>query len=364
LVTSLAADTGKVLWHYKMSGTAAMSPSLFGGILYVGTHDPKSVLVALDPATGQRLWQAHVRGGLRGSPVVIGNLLYVGLGLGDAPLCTPGAIRVFNARTGEPGPRWFVEGGGGADGGGVWGPISYDGRQLLFGTGNTCKNSPATANAIVGMSPGLALNFSIPTKMPLDDDDVAGGIMVRDGVGYVIGKNGVFYAVDLASGRVRFSKWLGAPDGNGEFASPSFAASTLIVGGGSIQDQYSLPPNAPPGGRLYGLGLDGSKKWLRLSKWPVTGYVATSHGVAFADIDDKLDALDPATGAILWSYPLQGISVSSPAIGPSGLFATDLDGFVYAFGLPGRGAVMPSASAQVLYHLGRTPRMPVYCRFR
>ena len=365
-LTALDAKTGTVKWQRQLGYSVAMTPSIYDGVLFVGTHNaPTSQLTALDPLTGNILWQQSVPGGLQGSPLAVNGTLYVGVGLGDPGLCRPGGLFTFAEHTGAPGPYWLTESPADQDdGGGVWGPISYDGSRIVYGTGNTCQNAPKLANAVVAVSPDLATLWSYQTSPALNDDDVGGGVMVLGKNGYVIGKTGFLYAFDLPTGIALWKTNLGAIDGYGGHATPSYTEGTLIVSGG-----YPVPATGAPGqvptGTLYGLGQNGGVKWKITAHYPpASSYVATTPDLAFAELDNSIQALEPSSGKTLWSYTTLGNFSGGPAITQSGLFAADLSGTVYAFGISSS-----SSSSQRRGQAGAIrgfskykPTMPPYCK--
>lgn len=366
-LSALRADTGVVLWQKPLGYSVALTPSIYDGILFVGTHDaPVSILSALDPSTGNLVWQQLVQGGLNGSPVSVNGILYVGVGLGDPIACRPGGIYTFNEHTGAPGPYWLTEEDGNqSDGGGIWGPISYDGQEIIYGTGNTCANASDNANAVLAISPDLSKVWAVQTSTPTNDDDVGGGIMVFGTSGYVLGKNGTLYAINLKTGLILWSDNLGAVDGYGGHPTPSYTEGTLIVSGG-----FPVPPTGDPAqvptGTLYGLGLDGSVKWkISVSYPPSSTYVATTPDLAFAELDNSIDALDPATGRTLWSYTTTGDFSAGPVITQSGLFVADLSGTLYAFSVSAGNSSRTRLSTGVHAIKGVTkykPTIPPYCK--
>ncbi|HTX58121.1 MAG TPA: PQQ-binding-like beta-propeller repeat protein [Verrucomicrobiae bacterium] len=344
-LSALDAASGRRLWHRRFDRNA-MTPAYHDGTLFVSTrdavHNHPSVFYALDPATGATRWQVSIPGGTHSSPVFANGFVYVAVALGDAPFCDAGGVHLFDERTGAPGPVWLTSAQDQPDGGGVWGALSLtpDGESLLYGTGNTCHNSPATANAIVAITPYATLRWADNTADPLADDDVAGGVMVLGNDGYVIGKNGVFYHVDVRSGTILWSLSLGAPVGFGGFATPSYTESTLIVSGGFSR----LAGAAPTGGMLYGLTTAGARKWEIRTKVPAEGgWIATTEDLAFTMLDNSVDALDPSTGKILWSYTTQGYpnSQTGAIVTPEGVFADDIKGYLYAFTIPKPGDAAP-----------------------
>jgi outer membrane protein assembly factor BamB len=333
MVRALDAQTGAVKWSYSLGGPIWMTPYLHNGIVYVGTHTPNGVLAAIDATTGALRWSADLPGSLRSAPVVIGNELYIGISDGDPPACRPGGVYMLNAATGEQGPVWLTVPGSEHDGGGVWGPLSWDGSRLLFGTGNTCSQNPTEANSIVAMTSSETELWHVQTAPAYHDLDVAGGVLVHGNRGYVIAKSGMFYAIELDSGNVLWNIRLNRRRGQGAFSTPVIADSTIIESNG-FNGRRAAFAKARMSGGLVGISQSGTVKWTILTAHPITGSASAVPGLAFVALDNSLAAIDPATGAKLWQYPTQGVfAASSPAITSDGVFAADFNGYVYAFGV-------------------------------
>jgi outer membrane protein assembly factor BamB len=352
LLTALDAQTGKKIWQNQLPATVAMTPSIYDGVLYIATHITSGKLYAIDPKTGSILWSQSLAGSGRAVPAYVNGKLYIGVAAGDPPTCKPGGIYEFDAKTGAPGPKWLTDPGSQTLGGAVWGPISYDGTRLVFGTGNTCDTTSANGNSIAAVDPAtLTSPWHFQTAQPQTDNDVAGGVMIHDGVGYVIGKVGTFYAVKVATGQVLWSKALGAPVLDGGYATPAIAGSTVIISPGALSSREAAPPAEPPGGALDGLSTSGTLEWRIATRWPVVNAVATTSDLVFAHLDNTVSALDPATGKRLWTYVTQGYFSAAPAIGPSGIFAADIAGYVYAFGIPSSSGSAAAIHQAALPHV-------------
>lgn len=332
-LTALNAQTGQVVWQRQLGHFVTQTPAIYDGILFVGAHDTQSPLYALDPATGNILWQTTVPGGLKGSPVVVNGVLYEGIALGDVGFCRPGGIYSFDEHSGSADLTWLVESSTQPDGGSVWGPISWDGASLYYGTGNTCTTAVSTANAVVAANPAtLTPSWAHQTANALSDDDVGGGVLVSDGIGYVNGKNGHFYAYRLNDGTLLWSTLLNGWDGLGSITVPSITESTIITsaGGGSFSDNQG----DVDGGSLIGMDMAGNKLWSISTDQEIRGSLAVTKDLAFAALDNAIDAINPRSGAILWSYAAAGEFSASPALAENSLFVADMSGMLYAFTTP------------------------------
>lgn len=80
---ALDSHNGKEKWKLKLSGVTASVPTVYDGMLYIGSYSPDgrvdTYLYALDSQTGQEIWKRKVRGdGIRGAIAVADGVLYVG----------------------------------------------------------------------------------------------------------------------------------------------------------------------------------------------------------------------------------------------------------------------------------------------
>ncbi len=338
-VIALNANSGTVVWSRAFGASMKMTPSLYDGHLVVGTFVVKpatsSALFSLDPATGATQWTASLPGGMHGPPLAFNGQLYVPLSLGDPGYCNPGGVYMFDEATGSTGLHWLTGGSVSADGGAVWSPLMYDGSRIVFGTGNTCVTAPTTSNAVVAISPSAEAIWNYQTANPFTDDDVGGGAIENGGIAYVTGKTGDLYALSAATGKVVWAHNLGVPDLYGSYATPSIAAGTIITSAGYRYDPFAGLPTGTQYGILDGLDLaTGQGRWQINSLSPFYQPPAIAANMAFTTIDGTVDALDPATGKILWTYPLAGYSRSEVIVEHDEVIVADGTGRLYAFGLP------------------------------
>ena len=75
-VYALDVLTGKIVWFYKTGGIVRSSPSIFEGILYVGSDE--GTLHAIDARSGAKLWAFRTGGPVLSSPLVVEETVYVG----------------------------------------------------------------------------------------------------------------------------------------------------------------------------------------------------------------------------------------------------------------------------------------------
>jgi outer membrane protein assembly factor BamB len=354
IVTDFRASDGATLWQRTLSGGVRATPSIDpdAGELFVSDRRPPpgpSTVYAIRLLDGSIAWQHSVPGLTHASPVVAGGRVYVGVSGGDPPVCTDGGIIAFNERTGAQVWRWEVNPvklGGGS----VWGAIGFDGAHLIFGTGNTCTAPIPAANGAVALdlSGKVVWNFTAQ-KNAASDDDTGSGVLISGGHATFMSKDGTLYALGQGSGSIAWAAPLGAADLYGGFATPSTDGSTIVAGAGSFPAATSpaafhddgppargAPNDIYPGytSRLDGLDTNGTIRWSRPMLNRITGDAALCNGMAFAGLDKALVALDLRNGKTLWKYVTSNYLDASPIVVPSGIYAADDNGYVYAFSLP------------------------------
>lgn len=357
-VYDLAASTGTVLWQRTIGGEIRATPTIdpANGMVFVGNrlsmangNPAPSDVFAIHLVDGSIAWQATVNGLTHGSPIVANGEVFVPTAGGDPGSCINGGITALSESTGSMVWRWAVDpntGGGGS----VWGSPAYDGSHLVFGTGNTCETPVPTANGAVALdATGTQLGWTYTAiNDSYIDDDTGSGVLLTGGNAVFMNKNGTLYAVNEQTGAKAWSTALGAADGNGGFATPTSDGVTIYAAAGYIKDGASAQPikdcdstkripvtHAISGyySKLYAIDQYGAVIWSRQMTVRLDGYVALTGGMGFAGLDDQMLALDSATGKVLWSFTSPNASnfEASPVVVPSGLYAADMGGVVYAF---------------------------------
>ena len=234
-VIAFDVRTGTQQWRTQLGGPVSMSPTLDSGLLYVATHTPPAKFIALDAASGTIRWQTTVPGSIRGSPTVADGMVLIGEAGGDPPACYQGGVHAFRADDGAPLWTWHTLSTP-KIGGAVWSPISFGGKDFIFGTGNACAAAQANANSVIRLTPQGVQEWLIPQQVNSStvDDDWGGGAGISNGRFYIANKNGYFYAVDGISGKVLWKYHLSPLDGFGPFASPATNGSIVVMPTGFI----------------------------------------------------------------------------------------------------------------------------------
>lgn len=260
------AKTGELLWRYdpKVPGEWGANAccdvvnrglGAWRGKLYLGTLDGR--LIALDAATGKEKWSTQTTPrdkaySITGAPRVANGKVFIGQAGGEFE--QRGFMAAYDAETGKqlwkwwvvPGNpskgfeqpelamaartwkgEWWKTGGGGSP----WDGIAYDAATgyLLFGTGNGAPwpqsirspggldhnenlflSSLVAVNAATGkyvwhyqMTPNESWDFDGTQQITLADIEIDGA---RHRVAMQANKNGMFYMVDVPTGKLLSAK--------------------------------------------------------------------------------------------------------------------------------------------------------------
>lgn len=374
VIADFSAIDGSLLWSrtlpYPAAKTATIDPT--AGLVFVGTRNSNSTSALPSPYYALRIvdgsiaWQTTLDDMTKGSEVVADGSVYVPTAGGDPPSCVNGGVQALNESTGAVEWTWYVNaatnpGGGGA----VWGAIGYDGSRLVFGTGNTCQTPITTANgeAALDLNGHLLWSF-VAEQNSTWDYDTGSSTLIRNAgssseSAVFLNKNGIMYSIDPASsnGALRGQITVNPNFGYGFWASPSSDGNVTIVGTGEYADSTQSLPRLgetdaycpTPGtshprrikrvvagyhSTIAAFGSAGTQLWSYQTAEIPADYAALANGVAVFEADSYVRALDAATGAVLWSYPTAGTVDAGPVVVPSGVYAVDQSGNLYAFALP------------------------------
>ena len=251
----------RVKWAFPTGNRIVSSPVLHAGTIYFGSDDGS--VYAVDAASGRQRWKRATKGPVPSTPAIAGDRLYV--------VSYDGNLYAMDIRTGAV--RWRFASAGErhfeARGLHGWTPS----RQTFFDPFDVYLSSPVVADGTVFFGSG----------------------------------DGHLYAVDAASGQLR---WKFAT-GDVIHASPAFAGGVVYVGS---WDSYFYAVDA----------ATGKEKWrFHAGEDPVAhnqvGFqssAAVVDGVVYVGCRDaNVYALDAETGAEKWRFNNAGSWVNaSPAI--------------------------------------------------
>jgi outer membrane protein assembly factor BamB len=349
VASAFNASTGALVWQRAVSPNVNSSPAVYGNTVYFG--DNGGTLEALNAATGavQCTFKVPVsppattRGRIIGSPVV-GDVDGTGptVFFGDAGVAS--ATEVQNG-----GHMWAITGVGntagnckqkwsynnwqnkGADGTmtGVWDAAGLAQESngiwaVVFGTSNP-DNAVYALNAATG-----ARLWRFQTVQLGDDEDVGAGPTISppggngfaDGAVYIDGKDGVEYALDLATGHKIWSFTLGPGSGS------ALAVSTAVLAGNTLVACYA--------GSLFALNATtGTEIWQAtpggtIEASPAVSGAAGDQAVFVGDLNDDEYGFSLATGALIFSATTTGMIQESAAVADGALYFAS-NGTLYAY---------------------------------
>ncbi|HKG91199.1 MAG TPA: PQQ-binding-like beta-propeller repeat protein [Gemmatimonadaceae bacterium] len=303
---------GGLQWRVQTGGPVRSSPTVAGGVLYVGSGD--GFVYAIDAVSGAVKWRREMGGAVASTPAVAGGLVYVG--------AAGGSYRALRAADGTV--AWTFKAGAevplawGLESGQVYGSSpAISGSTVLFGAedGNLYAVDARTGRERWRFAAGARI---------YDSPAVAGGAV------FVGSQRGVVYAVDLASGRERWRYAVaGASDSSSRFgfdrttlqSSPTVAGDAVYIG---ARD-----------GVLYALDrATGELRWRNDHKmsW-VNSTPAVDGGMVYAGSSDArfVQGVDAATGQERWRSPATGIVWASPAVDDARVYVGDGAGVMFAF---------------------------------
>ena len=287
---------GQRRWTLRQPGNRWLAPvAAPGGVILA---EEEGHLRALQAADGAVVWfRAERAGTLAQAPVVVKDAAQ-GLARILALDAAAGVLRAFDASDGRA--LWQSEACGRTDG-----PPAAEMPLVAFGN---CES----AIHLFQVADGRRL-----ARIPLGGDaQVAGGMALHDGRGYVWVRGGTLVAVDLVSTSVVWRVALGETD---YFATPmTDPAGDVVFTGSGTGEALALK------------AADGQIAWRRrLAEGPLDPLLL-AHGVLFAGGDGVLHLLQASDGAPLMRFdfgqPLTA-PVAAPALADGVMVITD-DGYV------------------------------------
>ena len=293
---ALNASTGALIWKYPVGMAGYAGPAVANGIVYVSSTDGN--VYALNASTGALLWKSLVSTYEPSWPTVANGVVYV--------LSMDTNVYALDARTGAQlwkyptGPCWtFIAPQAVANG------VVYV---------DACDNDyHETVYALDAGTGTLVWKFTGAQYQAIDAAPV-----VANGIVYVGSEDYNLYALNATTGALIWQY----PTQSWIFESPAVANGVVYL---TSQDSNVYALNAATGALLWehpGLS-DGGEA-------PVV-----ANGVLYIEsyYTPNVYALDVGTGAILWTYSgLHGLV--GPAVVNGMLYIGDVDGKLYAFGLP------------------------------
>lgn len=321
-----------VTWRLTSAGAFSSSPSLAGGVLFIGNNAGE--LLAVDVQSGKIRWKANVQNPLMSAPLLYGDLVIVGEGNENSPSTAspshpihvgapPNALLAFRRSTGEL----------------VW-------RTALSGTG---MPTPAIISGVLYQHNGSGMlvavnpqNGSVLYRRSLKSIASMSAILPLGNQRFVtqgVDPNAV-YAIDAKTGTVRWrALFSSVASGLGDCPSATDMAR--------IYCDYVMPPtSATPvqterqaQTRAFALDIrNGRRLWdvvLQRGTLPKRNEAAIplvmpKRVIIGSSIGNSVHAIDPATGRIVWSVTTRG-PVKGGIVNLDGtLYFGDLRGYLWA----------------------------------
>jgi alcohol dehydrogenase (cytochrome c) len=382
--------TGRQLWKYSYGlpkgftifyGPWNRGVAVGHGKVFAGTLDNN--VVAVDQKTGREVWRVNVEDAnqcgcnVTGAPLVVKDKVVVGTTGGDS--AHRGYIVAFDARTGRQAWRFYTIPGPGEKGnetwlgeswkfggGSSWMTGSYDAElNLIYWSvgnpaadfyGESRKGANLYTDSVVALDADTGKLKWYFQQIPHDvwDFDTAYENILFDAVvkGRMrklllnVNKGGVVFVNDRVSGEfvagypiVKHINWIQGLDERGNLVGrnePPLGKPTLIcpaIGGGR---QWNQAAYVPTSGRLFTTAIEWCQEVTAEKEEPVEG--KTFFGGSFVmkhppgeEAYSHLDAIDPLTGKVYWSYRSKYPLLASVLATAGGLvFSGDPEGFFFA----------------------------------
>lgn len=302
---------GGLAWRFRTDGPVRSSPTVSAGAVYFGSTDGR--LYAVDAETGSERWRYEAGAPVGGAPLVTGTLV----------VFVDRANRITALRPDDGRLAWQV--GGGADVPLAWGMEGWD--YLLA--------SPMLAGDLVVAGTGDGFLYAIDAGSGevrwsfRTGGRIRSAPAVHEGVAYIGSCDGIVYGVSLEDGTEvwRFTTRgheLDAAqfgfDRTHIYSSPTIADGTLYIGSRDAS--------------LYAIDLE-----TREARWTFeqgTAWVMASPAVADGRVFSSrssggtINAVDVATGALLWTITTGGLVYSSPIVVGQTVYIGSEDGGIYA----------------------------------
>jgi outer membrane protein assembly factor BamB len=340
-LSAVDTATGAIVWSTQFASSFVGSPASDGTSVWAAPVNGNKVF-KLNAATGAIECSASVSGPVQDTPVLAtptgGHEMAYFATLNGS---TNGSLYGLDASNCSRVFAWSNYNSGDT---GSWDPLSYgvDGRgEPLIVFGSTDPDS--TVYAVDALT-GASVWSHYTNNPPGFDWDVGSGITLSapgangfaDGVAYVDGKDGVFYALDLNTGSPIWTYDFGGGVSTDALSTPALGGTTLVFGDNS--GIYAL--DAVTGAVLWRYETGGDT----VNSAPAIVGPPNDQVVAFGTLGGLFHVVSLATGTPLYSYTTHGYVSSSPADSEGTLLIDSSDGNLYDFALGGGNGASPTTT--------------------
>jgi eukaryotic-like serine/threonine-protein kinase len=339
-----------VQWRFMTDGDVIGSPAVAGDIVYIGSGD--GFVYALDRATGMARWKRDMGSPIASSPAIGTRRVFFGT--------RDGRFHALDAATGEV--RWRITTGPdfpwpwGHESGDVYtsSPVHVNGTVIIgagdgsvyaldartartrwrASTGGRVRSSPAVADGrvYVGSADGRVYAFDLATgalkwryetegvqldsrNFGYDRRTVQSSPAVSGGTVFVGARDGFLYAIDAATGQLRWRF-----DHKISWVNTSPAVRDTVVYAGSSDGQFVQAVHTGSGRELW-----RAKAGVTWSSPAIAGDV-----VYAGDGAGRVNAFDRRSGEPLWSFRTGSQVYGSPVPAGDLVLFGSTDGGVYA----------------------------------
>lgn len=292
----------RVKWSFPTGDRLVSSPVYADGLIYFGADDGN--IYAVEAATGHQSWKHSTGGPVPTSPAIADGVLYAG--------SYDGRFYALNARTGAT--RWKISTGGERrfEARGLHGMLPA--TQTIADPFDIYLSSPTVADGVVYFGSGDgniyaldAASGSLRWKYQTGDV-VHASPAVADGVVYIGSWDSYFYAIDAQTGKLKW-RFHGGEDpaihNQVGFQSSAAVAGGIVYVGCRDSSLYALD------------AATGKQRWRfsTNSSWVITSPAVHEGKVYFATSDSSLYyVVDAATGQPILKIQDKAYIFSSPTV--------------------------------------------------
>lgn len=307
-IYALGAWSGNLIWKFKTLGTIESSPAVANGKVFTGCDD--GYVYCLDAHTGRLLWKTFVNGNveitygsaviLRSSPAVVGNKGYVG--------SLDGYLYALDVNSGIV--AWKFK----AEGAVMSSPAVADGAVYF----SAQEPTSAAIYKVDADSGGLIWKKSVPYEWQFTGgNDMLGSPSVAGGMIYAMSNMRTYYGINAASGDI---VWNFTDPAATEFL---VTAPIYVDGELYIIDKYDITCVNASTGQLIRSFFTGDELYVAPSYSDNKIYVVTSQRNIFI--------LNATGGEKLGRATTPSSSWSSPALYGGRLYVGNNDWNVYCY---------------------------------
>jgi len=322
--TGIYSSTGPrqlkgVKWTFRTNGPILTSPSIVGTVAYIGSDD--GGFYAVDLATGKQLWKFSTTGPVRSSAAVVEGVAYFG--------SYDGFLYAVDTASGKL--KWKFE---------TAGERRFEAKNLHYSKPvtqtspdfwDTWQSSPAVVNGIVYFGSGDGNIYAVDAASGQlkwkhgTGDVVHSSPAVADGIVYVGSWDSIFYALDTTTGAEKWHFQTGTDpqthNHQGIQASPAVIDGVVYFG---CRDAHLYALDAKTGAKKW--DFDNHGTWINAS-------VAQKGDAIYvgASIPANFYVLDAATGSVRSKTDMKFPVFSSTAIAGDIAYFGSYNGKLSAF---------------------------------